>query len=271
MKSNTRKKLRDEKLTKANLLISQFINSCSHSMRGPLKSITGLLSLLNKENSECIRETSLVLHLIEDSVEKMETMLTQLEYFLENSNRRLEHQRLVNCEKTLNLILRKYEHEIKAARLTLNVTIDNSVPIYTDIPRLRLIIEHLLQNSIQYCDESAEKPELHICIKASSQNFSIVFTDNGIGIDPIHHLKVFELFYRASEKSSGSGMGLYIVKEIIDKMGGEISVGGHPGFGSIFTITIPNKISAYTSALGTKSSSKKRFEVEASNEFIKQH
>jgi signal transduction histidine kinase len=70
----------------------------------------------------------------------------------------------------------------------------------------------------------------------------ISFTDNGIGIDEENLLRVFEMFYRASEQSDGSGIGLYIVKNAVDKLGGKISVQSKCGVGTRFHIVLPNKV-----------------------------
>ena len=68
------------------------------------------------------------------------------------------------------------------------------------------------------------------------------FADNGIGIDEANLNRIFEMFYRATEQSDGSGIGLYIVKNAVDKLGGQISVSSRPGQGTRFNIVLPNRI-----------------------------
>ncbi|MCE2959012.1 MAG: HAMP domain-containing histidine kinase, partial [Flammeovirgaceae bacterium] len=69
--------------------------------------------------------------------------------------------------------------------------------------------------------------------------FQVEVRDNGIGIDPVHISNIFDMFYRASEKSTGSGLGLYIVKESLEKLRGTITVESTPAAGSRFTVTLP--------------------------------
>jgi signal transduction histidine kinase len=67
------------------------------------------------------------------------------------------------------------------------------------------------------------------------------FKDNGIGISPENLNRIFEMFYRASEQSEGSGLGLYIVRNAVEKLGGQLTVASKPGAGTTFQITLPNK------------------------------
>jgi signal transduction histidine kinase len=69
----------------------------------------------------------------------------------------------------------------------------------------------------------------------------ISFRDNGIGITKQNISKIFDMFYRASEQSGGSGLGLYIVKNAVEKLGGRVSVGSEPGSYTIFEIVLPNQ------------------------------
>ena len=66
--------------------------------------------------------------------------------------------------------------------------------------------------------------------------------DNGIGIEPQYQEKIFDLFFRATDQSQGTGLGLFIVKDTIDKLRGKIEVESEPGRGTTFTIEIPNQI-----------------------------
>jgi signal transduction histidine kinase len=231
----------DAELTKANLIIGQFINSCSHSMRGPLKSILGLVNVLNNNTKHAdATDSALVLSLIETSVEKMEKMLDQLEHFLENSKRNLSVEAVIDLKSVVNVLLKKFAAEILHAGLKIQVVVRQSAPIFSDVSRLRVIVDHLLQNSITFCAKNDTIPVLKIEIIALPKALSIIFTDNGVGIHQSQHLKVFDLFYRGTEKSTGTGLGLYVVQEIVHKLGGEIKVSDRKGNGTIFTITIPN-------------------------------
>ncbi len=81
---------------------------------------------------------------------------------------------------------------------------------------------------------------MDVSIATSETNAFFTIKDNGIGIDPHNHDKIFDMFYRVSKKSVGSGLGLYIVKESVNKLEGNIQVKSKPGIGTEFHIHIPN-------------------------------
>ena len=86
--------------------------------------------------------------------------------------------------------------------------------------------------------------EIVIRINVDHLRAEITFADNGIGIDEENLTRVFEMFYRATEQSDGSGIGLYIVKNAVDKLGGQISVASRVGQGTRFNIILPNRINS---------------------------
>lgn len=227
-----------QELQKANQIIGQFINSCSHSMRGPLKSIAGLVGLLNNvDNSE--NDSKIFLGLIGKTALKMENMLDELEHFMENSKRNLNLMPIA-CQEVLDFTLTQYKEEIETKGIKIVGAVEQSAPLYSDLSRLRLIVAHLLANAIQFCDETKTKPEITITFKVDSEGCNITVSDNGVGIDPHEHLKIFQLFYRATAKSSGAGIGLYVVREVVEKMGGKVSVNSLLNKGAAFNIALPN-------------------------------
>jgi signal transduction histidine kinase len=99
---------------------------------------------------------------------------------------------------------------------------------------------NLFSNAIRYQDFHKESSQVSIHINSTVEKVEIRFSDNGIGIEKKHLKKIFDMFYRASDNSKGSGLGLYILKESIDKLGGSIKVETEFGVFTTFEITIPN-------------------------------
>jgi signal transduction histidine kinase len=126
--------------------------------------------------------------------------------------------------------------------IALKVSIENEIPsgstISTDSYRLRVILNNLITNAIKYADLSKERPYVKIGLSHENGYHHIKITDNGIGIKEEHQQKVFDMFYRASTSSKGSGLGLYIVKESVDKMKGQVDVQSEYGKGSVFSLRI---------------------------------
>jgi signal transduction histidine kinase len=109
-----------------------------------------------------------------------------------------------------------------------------------DALRMEIIFNNILSNAIKYMNSRAERPFLRIHVLIKPQQAEITFTDNGIGIGKEYLDKVFDMFVRGTEKSDGSGLGLYIVKQTIDRLNGRISITSTSGAGTQITLQIPN-------------------------------
>ena len=112
-------------------------------------------------------------------------------------------------------------------------------PVNVDKNRLSIVLNNLLANAIKYHDAKKQQQWIDVHVSNSNGTLKVKVSDNGMGIDPEHHSKVFDMFYRGTVHSKGSGLGLYIVKETVSKMKGTISVESAPGVGSSFLITLP--------------------------------
>ena len=96
------------------------------------------------------------------------------------------------------------------------IEIDQSIPFYSDLFRLKIICNNLLSNALKYRSTQVEKSYLLVKVHVNKQRALFEFRDNGREIPLDQHDKVFNMFYRASEASKGSGLGLYIVKEVVE-------------------------------------------------------
>ena len=125
-------------------------------------------------------------------------------------------------------------------QVDIRTTIRNGVPFYSDKSRIGIILNNLISNSIRYQNPQAADPFVEVNVDVSESAAEIRIRDNGIGIDRENQAKVFNMFYRVSSQSIGSGLGLYIVKETVEKLHGAIELRSEPGKGSEFSIQLPN-------------------------------
>ena len=109
----------------------------------------------------------------------------------------------------------------------------------TDASRLRIILNNLLSNAIKYHDLTKNEPYIEISAKHKDDLAVIEISDNGSGINHKYLVNIFDMFYRANEKSDGSGLGLYIAKEMTEKLNGHINVSSEENVGTTFTLKIP--------------------------------
>ena len=123
--------------------------------------------------------------------------------------------------------------------------IDTASPVfYADQARLNIIFQNVLSNAIKYRKHDIYS-KLDILVERHIDKVSIVFSDNGKGISTDYLPRVFDMFFRASEDSYGSGLGLYITRQVIERLGGQITVSSELGIGTSFHIVLPNMEQQY--------------------------
>jgi signal transduction histidine kinase len=101
-------------------------------------------------------------------------------------------------------------------------------------------MKNLLSNAIKFSDRHKNKPYVKVSVLPGETEAKIVVSDNGVGIQEKYLGDIFKMFYRGNDTGTGTGLGLYIVKEVVEKLGGTISVESYPGTGSSFLVTVPN-------------------------------
>jgi len=219
--------------------INQFIQSCSHSMRGPLKTIEDLVLLL-QHNQFSENDRQAYLKVITTSLQSMERMLDELEHFLENSRREVISQP-VDLREMVSDILDEFSRPLLEGRIHASVSIEEHVAFHADASRLQLVLSNVIDNAIRFSDEEKDVRFIDIHANVNNDGALITISDNGIGIAQEVQSRVFEMFFKGSDKSHGVGIGLYIVREVLAKMGGSIAVHSIPREGTKLLISLPNQ------------------------------
>jgi signal transduction histidine kinase len=134
-------------------------------------------------------------------------------------------------------IIRDFTVEINSWEVDFIIHHPCSDVVFGDMMRMRLIFRNLLSNAIRFRNRHAP---LKVLIDIRKET-DLIFTvqDNGIGIAPHYHEKIFEMFFKADAERSGVGLGLYIVKEVIGILKGSITVQSDIGQGSVFIVQLP--------------------------------
>jgi signal transduction histidine kinase len=128
-----------------------------------------------------------------------------------------------------------------ANRLKLQIEIQQKAIFISDKKRINVILNNLISNAIKYKDVSKEESFVTIFVECDNENAIITIEDNGIGIAEDKQGRVFEMFYRATKLSTGSGLGMYIVKETLEKLAGTITLKSKENKGTKFIIQFPNQ------------------------------
>ncbi|MEQ9413931.1 MAG: ATP-binding protein, partial [Cyclobacteriaceae bacterium] len=211
---------KNAQLEKANAELDRFVYSASHDLRAPLSSLLGLIEVARIDPQEGPK----YMQMMKGRIVDMDVFIKEIISYSRNSRMDVA-RKMVNLKKTTDEVIQELKFVNEFNKISIENQIDEALVLNTDPTRLKVILSNLIVNAIKYQNPSAAQPYVRI----SAQNDKIVGTtisleDNGIGIDAQHLQKVFRMFYRAHERSKGSGLGLYIVKETVGKLGGDIRV-----------------------------------------------
>jgi PAS domain S-box-containing protein len=234
----TDRKRVEEELKIRNTELDNFVYKVSHDLRAPLSSILGLVNLArlpgNTDNPMDY------IDIIGDKVQHLDHFISDVLSHSKNLKMDVSTNK-VDLRKIIDSTFNDLSYLDGAKEVIRNVRIEG-IDLYSDPWRISEIFRNLISNSIKYRKLDDTIPEVSIKIHIDHLRADISFHDNGIGIDEKSLVKIFEMFYRATEQSDGSGIGLYIVKNAIDKLGGQIVVASRPLEGTRFNIVLPNRI-----------------------------
>ncbi len=232
---------RNKDLKKVNAELDSFVYRVSHDLRAPLTSILGLINLIKieKDNQKVFE----YIDMQEKSVKKLDAFINEIINLSRNSRQELNVSK-IDIKDVIDHIIGGLNYSEEFSKVETKVHIEESATLCTDKYRLLVVLNNLITNSFKYRNTHSNNCWIDIAIEVNSSLATFEISDNGVGIDEKHINRIFEMFYRASFMSTGSGLGLYIVKETVEKLGGKIKVKSAPGKGTTFTVVIPNMSSA---------------------------
>lgn len=234
-------KTKNEELKKINEELDRFVYSASHDLRAPLTSLLGLISIA--QTDRYINGITEHLDLMKRSVLKLDSFIIDIINYSRNARLDLDVEE-INLETLVEETLDNLKYISSADKIEKFVDIKQSVPLYSDSKRISILLSNLISNAIRYHNLILDDPFIKIQGKVTRKEVVLKIIDNGKGIGKQYLTNIFEMFFRASEDSKGSGLGLYIVKETVHKLKGTVSVFSEVGKGSTFTVTIPNLTAA---------------------------
>lgn len=227
----------NDKLKKINRELDRFVYSASHDLRAPLTSIIGLINLSRMEDvPPVILE---YLGLMKKSADKLDNFIQDLTNFSRNSRTEIKHE-CIDFQEMVDTIFEQHKFMDEDKQVELHSKIDQTADFYSDGNRLQVMFSNIISNAVKYNNSRADQALVEIEIAVDAERAKVRISDNGIGIGEEHLDRIFEMFYRATNERQGSGLGLYIVKETIEKLNGEVEVSSEQGVGTAFTFIIPN-------------------------------
>lgn len=228
-KNNTLKKLNEE--------LDSYVYRTSHDMRSPLTSLMGLIQLIKTEKD--IDKIEELVSMQENCVNKLDTHIQQIIHLSKNIKTESQLQP-IDFKSMLNDIFEELSFFEQANNVRKIIRVAGTSQFYSDPYRIQTILNNLISNSFKYYRSGDEQPTIEIDIHVAEKSTTILIKDNGIGIPDGKQEHIFDMFYRASNQSKGSGLGLYIVKEMVEKLNGTISVKSKVNMFTQFIIELPN-------------------------------
>ncbi len=226
-------------LLKANSELDKFVYSVSHDLRAPLSSMKGVIEISEEETQDPL----MLEHfgLLKGSVKKLDEFIQDILEYSRNSRMEIKKQE-IDFKEMLDEITNSLKHmsSNNERQVDIKFEISNQQSFVSDKSRVSILLNNLISNAIRYQNPATDDPFVDVKINMSDTKTGIIIKDNGIGISNENQQKIFEMFYRVSENSVGSGLGLYLVKEIVDKLDGEIQIESELGKGTSFSVQLPN-------------------------------
>jgi signal transduction histidine kinase len=224
---------KNAELRKVNAELDRFVYSVSHDLRSPLSSILGLTNLAEKTTDP--RELNEILTMIRGRVNAQDNFIRDIIDYARNTRTETANE-TVNLHQLANEVIGALKYNPNADKVTLVNRIPTDLTLQLDRIRISIILNNLVANAIKYHDLRKTNPFIEIGF--NQQKNELFVNDNGIGIQAEHIEKIFDMFYRGSDRSSGSGLGLFITKEAVTKIGAEIHVTSAFGEGSSFIVRL---------------------------------
>jgi PAS domain S-box-containing protein len=230
----------NEELKKLNRELDELLYSSSHDLRSPIASALGLVELIKSPNiSE--PDQAKYLDLLEDTLLKLNGFTKEIMDFFK-SLRSEKVLKPINFGSLFEEVRETLKFSPDAGKIEFFISVEQEGEFENDARRIKNVISNLVSNAVKYHDPKKENPYVRMEARVTEKRVLIQITDNGMGIDEKFQDRIFDMFFVATDKNIGSGLGLYLVRETIDMLKGSISFSSQVRIGSEFKVTIPNLV-----------------------------
>jgi hypothetical protein len=233
----TENKIAEQELKRLHSELENFVYKASHDLKGPLASILGLTNLALDEVQD--QAALPYLQMTNQSARKLDANLHDFLHTIRLRNADPQWEE-IQFESLVREALAAFSKESGYDEVSVRLKIVPDFRMYSDRDMLASILHHLIDNSIKYRD--ANKYQCRLTIKAmpaKETGVCLVIEDNGLGMSQDVQGKAFDMFYRASVLSKGTGLGLYVVKNTVEKLNGVITLESAEAIGTRYTIHLP--------------------------------
>jgi len=217
--------------------LDTFIYRSSHDLRGPITTLMGLSNLgVLESKDDDIKE---IFSNSQKVAVKMEKILDDLMAVTQIKQHKT-NAAILDPKTLVHMTIKNLKNIEKLKQTELVADINENIRYNTDEELLKIIVSQLIENAVSF-NNTTKQHKVLISMNATNQTINISVTDNGIGISTNDMDYIFDLYYRGKTVDRGSGIGLYLVKAAIEKLGGNIAVNSKVGMGTEVQISIPNQ------------------------------
>jgi PAS domain S-box-containing protein len=225
-------------LKKTNSELDSFVYSASHELRAPLSSVLGLINIMLLEDNKPGVVSQL--NMMEKSIRRLDDFIKDIIEYSRNKHVDVKLE-TINFTNLFENSLESLWYLENTNNINIEINVNDKVSFMSDSKRISIVLNNFISNAIKYHDIEKNSPSIWLDVITSSKEAIITIKDNGLGIEEKEIDEIFNMFYRVSSRIMGSGIGLFIVKEILIKLNGGMEVKSKLGEGSTFTIKIPNE------------------------------
>ena len=227
-------------LSHVNSELDTLVFRTSHDLRSPITSVYAMADLIKME-ADTIKRNGYV-DFQKKTLQRLDAIITDILQYSKNKSTSLQYE-AIDLTEFVQHVLHDHLLADKSERIQRLTEVNQSAPFATDKIRLNMVLNNLFSNALKHHNKEQKAPFVKICVRANEQEAAIEVQDNGRGIEAGHLAHIFTKFYRVNSQSNGSGLGLYIVKDAVEKLGGIIRVESQVNVGTTFFIVIPNGVS----------------------------
>lgn len=219
-----------------NAELDAFFYRISHDLRGPISSLLGLTYLAKQEISD--PKSKEYIDRQHEQVGRLSHIITGL-INLTKLNQTDLPKELINFDKLIDECIHSFQELPHFNKIAFRKKVQGSLIYNSEWILVNAILQNLIENGIKYSRN--DSPFVMISVYEEGDHLILQVSDNGQGIHEDHQAKIFEMFYRASNRANGTGLGLYILKRSVDRLGGTIELESKIDIGSAFTIRLPKQ------------------------------
>ena len=231
----------NRQLTRTNVDLDNFIYTASHDLKAPITNIEGLLLALRAHLPPAARDAPPVPHLLglmQGAVERFQLTIAQLTDIAQLQQAHDAPAEALDLAAAVEAVRLDLAPALAAAGARLAVDVAPGLRVSFPPQNLRSVVYNLLSNAVKY--RAPERPpQVQLRARRAGDAFVLEVQDNGLGLDAAQQAQLFGMFRRLHDHVEGTGVGLYMVKRMVENAGGTIAVQSQPGVGSTFTVSLP--------------------------------